>query len=175
MSVLFGPCTSSYKLYILPILYKILQYCFINASIVLSLLSEMPPAAASMPAASMPTASMLPVPLTVLLRHEFAATIHLLRALRPPARGPATAPRAGPRAGSLVLGSSSGEPPAEARVCCSTTHYQQTTATRPTLSTYREPGITNLQCLEKPPADNVCLASTERNHPVEVELYTHCS
>ena len=58
---------------------------------------------------------MLPVPLTVLLLYEFAATIIIKHhsALRP---GPAMAPRACPLACSLAWGSSSGSPPAEARL-----------------------------------------------------------
>ena len=70
--------TSCYKLYILLILLKIAQNCSIYASISRSFLSEMPAAAAFLLAASMHAASMLPVPLTVLLLYEFAATIHLL-------------------------------------------------------------------------------------------------
>ena len=63
---------------ILPILFKIAQICSIYASISRSFLSEMQAAAASLLDASMDAASMLPVPLTVLLLYEFAATIHLL-------------------------------------------------------------------------------------------------
>ena len=53
------------------------------------------------PAASLLAASMLPVPLTVLLLFEFAATIHLFMikhhsTLCPPAGGPAIAPQQGP-------------------------------------------------------------------------------
>ena len=104
-------CTSSYKLYILPILYKIARYCtkLLNIAcgytncyklytlpILFKLLKivqyipvflcpswEILAAAALLLAASMLAASMLPIPLTVLLLYEFAATIHLLSTTAP--------------------------------------------------------------------------------------------
>ena len=78
LSVLFN-CTKLFNL--CQYCFNLCQYC---SEFVLSFLSEMPAAAASiLDAASILAASMLPVPLTVLLLYEFAATLHLLSTTAP--------------------------------------------------------------------------------------------
>ena len=151
MPILFGPCTSSYKFYILSKLLKIVPNCLIYASIVRSLLSEMQPATLLLQCLLLQCLLLLCCQyhwLSYYAMNSQQPFIYWATPSRGASNGSTSRSTLTPQACSLALGSSSGEPPPEAGVCCSTTLYQQTTATRPTLPAYREPGIPNLQRLE---------------------------